>query len=255
MSARILVIDIETSPNLAYVWGLFNQNIGINQLFDVGEVLCFAAKWHDSSKVEFHSIYDFDKGLTTNEARELMIGAAWKLLDEADVVVHWNGKRFDIPWLQRMFLERGMAPPSPFKQLDLMNVVKKGMYFTSNKLDHVSQQLGVGKKVSTGGFELWLDCMFDDLTAWRKMRRYNINDVKITDAVYDKLIPWIPNHPHLGLFNGDMEKCGRCQVGELEKRGFKATSLGLYQQYRCKNCGSWSRGKKSLVLADARPTE
>ena len=254
MSARILVIDIETTPNLGYIWGLFNQNIGINQLFDVGTVICFAAMWHGEKKIEFHSVYDFDRGLTTNEATEDMIEAAWQLLDEADIVVHWNGKKFDIPWLFRMFLERGMRPPSPFKQIDLCNVVKKEMYFTSNKLDHVAQQLGVGGKVSTGGFELWLDCMFDDLPAWKRMRRYNINDVRITDRVYAKLIPWIPNHPHIGLHGGDLNACGRCG-GELERRGFKATSLGVYQQYRCKSCGGWSRGKKSMVLADARPTQ
>lgn len=252
--AKILVIDIETAPNLAYVWGLFNQNIGLNQIKQTGRVIAFAAKWHGSRQVEFYSEYDFEQEKLTALAHNEMVGAAWRLLDEADIVVHWNGEAFDIPHLNREFAELGMAPPSPFKQIDLMKVARKVFRFTSNKLDHVAQQLGIGAKVHTGGFELWLGCMAGDVKSWRLMRRYNKQDVNITDGVYVHLKPWVPHHPHIGLYDGDMTKCGRCQQGKLQRRGYATTSLGKYQRYQCTNCGGWTRGKRNVLMADTRPT-
>jgi len=54
---RILVLDIETSPNLAWVWGMWDQNVGINQLVESQTVLCFAARWLGEKKVHFHSVH------------------------------------------------------------------------------------------------------------------------------------------------------------------------------------------------------
>ena len=53
---RILLLDIETSPMSAYVWGLFDQNIGLNQMIDTSKVLCYTAKWYDDKEIYFDSI-------------------------------------------------------------------------------------------------------------------------------------------------------------------------------------------------------
>ena len=117
---RILAIDIETSPNLAYVWGLWDQNVNLNQLVQSGEVLCFGAKWLGNEPIVFRSILD---------GKKKMLRDAWKLLDEADVLVHFNGKRFDLPWLNTEFVSAGLAPPSPYRQIDLMTVCKQQFRF------------------------------------------------------------------------------------------------------------------------------
>jgi len=31
---QILLLDIETAPNTAHVWGLWNQNVSLNQLME-----------------------------------------------------------------------------------------------------------------------------------------------------------------------------------------------------------------------------
>ena len=36
---KILLLDTETSPNTAFVWGLFNENIPLARLIDTSEVL------------------------------------------------------------------------------------------------------------------------------------------------------------------------------------------------------------------------
>jgi len=241
---KILTLDIETSPNLADVWGLFNQNVSLNQLRESTRVLCFAAKWHDKPKVMFYS--EFHDGFET------MIEEAYKLLDEADVVVHYNGTRFDIPHLMREFVLAGMTPPSSFQQIDLLKVVRNKFRFTSNKLDHVASQLGLGSKASHAGHSLWVKCMAGDKKSWDSMRKYNKQDVLLTEELYKKLRPWMTNHPSHALYDGTTDTCPNCGGSALVRRGFKYTNLGKYQQYRCSDCGAWSRSGRSEQLTDLR---
>lgn len=252
MSPRILVIDIETSPNVADVWGLFKQNVSLNQLRESTEVISFSAKWVGEELPVFYSVYDFSRKKITDRQREKMVKEVWKLLDEADVVIHYNGTSFDIPHLFREFLKRGMTPPSPFQQIDLLLQAKSSFRFTSNKLDYVSQYLGFEGKVSHEGHGLWVKCMAGDYDAWLRMMEYNNFDVVLTEGVYEKLLPWIKSHPHMGLFNGEEQACQRCGGTNLTRQGYSYTKLARYQQYKCKECSSWSRGKKALESVDAR---
>jgi DNA polymerase III epsilon subunit-like protein len=111
-------------------------------------------------------------------------------MDEADVLVGWNSAAFDHKHINREFLENGIQPPSPVKDLDLMSVVKANFQFPSNKLDYVAQKLGVGAKVKHSGFKLWLDCMAGNEKAWVEMKKYQIQDVNLLIDLYDLLLPW-----------------------------------------------------------------
>ena len=237
---KLLTIDIETQPNLAYTWGLFKQNIGLSQLVVPKEMISFAAKWHGRRSVMFWS--------THHNGKAEMVKAAADLLDEADAVIHYNGKRFDVPHLQTEMKLLGYHPPTPFKQIDLLDTAKKQFAFASNKLDHVTEQLGLtGKLHHGGGFELWLACMAGEEKAWNTMRRYNKQDVVTTEELYDDLLPWIKTHPHVGLYNGvEDDTCPRCGGTDLERRGYAYTDASKFQQYRCRGCGGWVRGRKAV---------
>lgn len=241
---KILTLDIETSYNLGRVWGLFKQNVSLPQLQEVSRVICFSAKWVGQKKTMFYS--DFHDG------HEAMIQKAYDLLDEADVVVHFNGTRFDIPHLQREFLLARLGSTSSFQQIDLLRVARNKFKFASNKLDHIAQQLGLAGKASHAGFQLWVDCLAGDAKAWRSMKRYNIQDVVLTEEVYLLFRSWITNHPSHGLYDGTSDTCPNCGSTDLVRRGFKFTNLGKYQQYRCSGCGAWSRSGKSEELTDLR---
>ena len=54
---KILYLDIETAPNLVFTWGLFNQNIGLNQIVKPGYTLCFAAQWEGKKEIVFSSVH------------------------------------------------------------------------------------------------------------------------------------------------------------------------------------------------------
>jgi len=236
---KALVLDIETGPNLAYVWGLWDQNIQPTngQLVDAGTVLCFAAKWlgDPPSKVRFYSVH--------HDGYQEMIEAAWRLIDESDAVIHFNGKSFDMKHLNREFLLAGLAPPSPHKDIDLLTIAKSRFKFPSNKLDYISQALGVGQKVKHEGFSLWRSCLAGDPAAWKKMKQYNIGDIKITEEVYYKLRPWDKYHPHVGLYTSTSFSCKNCGSTHIQRRGYYCTPATRYQRFRCNDCGTWNRSR------------
>jgi len=235
---RILIVDIETKPSLAYVWALWDQNVSLNQLVEAGEMISWAAKWVGEPEVEFQS--------TFHNGKKTMVRGIWKLLDQADVVMHFNGKKFDIPHIQREFLEMELPPPSPFKQIDLLQTVRTQFRFVSNKLEHVSLELGLAGKAHNDGFNLWVRCMEKEPQAWEQMKKYNIQDVVLLEEMYNKLRPWIKNHPSFAAFYGLDDICRNCGSDKLERRGFAYTSTGKYQRYQCKDCHSWGKGTERL---------
>lgn len=180
---RILFLDIETSPNTAHIWGLFKQNVSLSQLMESSYVLCWAAKWAGEREVLFDSIHQ--------SPSTRMVKKIHALLEQADVVVHYNGSSFDIPTLNKEFLLHKLLPPSPAKEIDLLRVVRRKFRFPSNKLDYVAQRLGLGKKFEHEGHTLWVKCMNNDAAAWATMKKYNTHDVVLLEQLYETLLPWM----------------------------------------------------------------
>lgn len=185
---RILILDIETRPALAYVWGVWQQNIGTHQIVEDKAMISWAAKWHGSTEVFYGDHRDVGGA---------WLDQLWHLLDEAEAVVHYNGYSFDVPHIQQEFLLAGWSPPSGFHQIDLLKTMRTEFNFTSNKLDNIATQLDIGQKVEHEGFALWVKCMAEDPEAWKRMKRYNIQDVKLTETLFDRVLPWLksPNLP------------------------------------------------------------
>jgi predicted RNA-binding Zn-ribbon protein involved in translation (DUF1610 family) len=230
---NILMLDIECAPNTAHVWGLFKQTVSIKQLMESSYTMCFAAQWYGSRKVIYRDEYDED-----------LYNELWALLDAADVVVHYNGTKYDIPTINKDFLLHGMGPPSPYKQIDLYRTVRSKFKFPSNKLDYVADRLGIGKKHAHEGHELWVKCMAGNAAAWKRMKKYNIQDVKLLRGLYEALLPWLDQHPNYALYSdGTNHCCPNCGSTEVVRQGKAYTKTMVYQQYKCKDCGTWSRGR------------
>lgn len=198
--------------------------------------MCWAAKWYGEKQVHYSSTY--------HHGKIGMLDRAYDLIDEADAVVGYNSKSFDMKHLNREFLLRGYPPPSHYTDIDLLQVVKQRFKFPSNKLQHVASELGIGSKLQHNGFDLWLGCMNGDEKSWETMKRYNIQDVRLTEKVYERLLPWIKAHPHRGLFGGDVDACPRCGHTELITRRYYTTRTGKYRTVQCKGCGGYSKANK-----------
>lgn len=220
------------------MWALFDQTIGLNQLIEVSELMSWAAMWRGSNETLFSSQHMTSR---KNMMRELHL-----LMDEADEVCGWNSDRFDLPIINKEFLLLRMAPPSPYKKVDLLKTVKKNFRFASNKLQHVAEQLGVGSKLETGGFDLWKACMDGDDQAWLQMEEYNRQDVILLEDIYEILLPWSTNLVNRSLLEQELV-CPNCGSKHFQKRGTRTNGQGTYQQYQCNKCSTWFRSNKSLI--------
>lgn len=240
LGVKILLLDIETAPHIVFSWGTWQQNIAINQISQPSHMLCWAAKWLGEETVHFGSMQNKKKPLQ-------MLGRIHKLLDSADVVVHFNGKKFDIPTLNREFITNNMTPPSPYKQVDLLRTARSEFKFPSNKLEYLLKALKIGEKVKTGGFELWLGCMKNDPTAWETMKKYNIADVVEMEKLYLRFRPWMKTHPNAAMYSADKEVCPHCGGDKFQHRGRYTGETYWYKKYQCTNrsCMKWFRGVRS----------
>lgn len=242
---RIVTLDIETSPILAYVWSLWKQNVGLNQIVEDWSILSFCYKWLGDKKVHYADC----RGQGTAVRDDfLLLQALHAVLDEADIVVAQNGKKFDVRKINARFLIEGFTPPSPFKVVDTMLEARSIAAFTSNRLEWLSAVLTDTPKSKHNkfpGFGLWTECLADNELAWKEMEKYNIIDVRATEKLYLKLRPYIVGHPNIGNYidGDDTPVCPKCGSHKLQKRGTSRTQVGVYDRYQCNTCGGWSRSR------------
>lgn len=242
-TAKILIMDIETAPMRAYTWGIWNQNINLNQIISEWFVLCWSAKWLFDDKVISGKL---NKKELDEEDDFRIMQKMWALLNDADIVITHNGDKFDLPKLNTRFLLHGMMPPTPFQSIDTLKVVKKMFKFTSNKLDYINKMMGLNRKVDTGGWELWQQCAEHDIKALKKMSEYCDNDVLILEESYIVLRPWIKPHPNIGLFIiDDVECCPSCGSEEIKMGGVYRTQMAEYYAFRCQDCGALGRQRRA----------
>ncbi len=222
------------------VWKLYDQSISLNQLLESAYMLCWAAKYVGEKKIYFRS--------TFHDGQDEMVREIHRLLNECDAVLTYNGKRFDVPHLNREFKEMGLGPPAPYKHIDLYQTVRSVFKFPSNKLAYVADRLGVGRKMKHEGHELWVKCMENDVQAWGRMKRYNIQDARLNEALYQELLPWISKHPSYAAFTGE-RVCPNCGGAHLVSNGYRVTGQTKYVRLQCQGCGAWSRLTQALSRA------
>lgn len=244
MSAKILLLDIESSGMVGFHWGRWDQRISQQQVIHESFMLCWAAKWLDKKEMFTGTMADHPKHLERRDDSPILQDL-WHLLDQADVVVGHYVKKFDIPEINRRFIVNGFGPPSPYKMLCTKEQSKKHFRFSSNRLGDLGIQLGLGEKLSHEGFDMWRKFMEGDAKAQKKMLAYNVQDVKLLEKVYKKLLPYMKNHPNLGLYAGE-SVCPNCGSKKLQKRGTAVTGAGVFQRFQCSDCGSWHRGSKRI---------
>lgn len=187
-----------------------------------------------------------------HHGRNEMVRKAHELLSECDVLLTFNGKSFDHKHLQREFLVSGLTPPVPYQHIDLYQVARRQFRFTSNKLDYIAQYLGLDGKVKHSGFDLWKRCMAGDADAWEEMKSYSMRDSDVLVELYDRLIPWIPQHPSAALADGVARGCVRCASVNMMERGTTATNVSKFRLFQCMDCGSWLREVRRVAGSDLR---
>lgn len=244
---KILFIDIETKPILAHVWRLFDQNVGLNQIQEDWSILSYCCKWKGSDEV----IYEDLQGSDDFEDDSKLLGNLWKLLNEADVVVGQNSKRFDTKKIAARLVLNGYPKPSTYRQIDTLNIAKAQFGFTSNRLAYLTDKLcTTHKKLEHGkfaGHHLWAECMKNNPEAWAEMKLYNVNDVLSLEELYDLLSSWDNTLPNFDVYVDEI-----LDMDVWEKDGFHYSNVGKYQRYRNKITGVQRRSRVNLLPKEKR---
>lgn len=242
MKTKILIFDIEVSPIISYNWRLW-QSDAIDIVED-WQILCFAYKWAGEKKIHVVAQDDF-KGWKAgiNDDRQV-VKTLHKLFDEADVIVAHNGDSYDIKRAHARMIVHKLTPPSPSRTVDTLKVARKVAGFSSNKLSSLVEQLDLGKKEDSGGIEVLRGVLKGVKKDWNHLKHYCKVDVKILEALYYELLPWMSNHPSLAVLDDQPSACPKCGSTHMRKGGFYVTKTGKYKRYQCLSCGGWVRGRK-----------
>lgn len=246
---KVLIFDIETAPMLGYVWGLWDNNVALNQVHKDWHILSWSAKWLDAPASEV--MYQDQRKAKNIEDDSKILSSIWKLLDEADIVITQNGVSFDSKKLNARFILNGFKPPSPYKHIDTKILAGKYFAFTSNKLEYMTDKLCTKYKKQKhkkfSGFELWSECLKGNIKAWKEMEKYNKYDVLSLEELYKKLAPWDRAAPNFNLYTEDSKLRCNCGNKEFKAKGFVYTASGKFQRYGCTKCGAYVRSKKNQL--------
>lgn len=247
---NILSFDIETAPLQAFVWGRWKQNVHHKQMISEWFMICWAAKWFGSEEVLSASVTP-EEVLKEDDTRIAI--QLWKLMDQADIVIAHNGKRFDVPKMNTRFLLAGLPQPSPYTIIDTLLVVRQQFAFSSNAMDELAGHFGIEHKDPTT-FQLWVNCLKGDQEALDYMEIYCRKDVRILEQVYVKVRPWIKNHPNLGLYiESDNMVCPSCGSENLTRdNSHHYTKVNKFEIMRCNDCNSISRLRTSSYPINKR---
>lgn len=247
---KIGLIDIETAPLEARVWGLFDQNIGLNQKTAEWSVLsfCFIPL---RDKLRMADILYMDTSDKEDPRDDYSLCAVlWQIMHEYDVLIAQNGKRFDLRKMRARLIMHGFPPPSPVKVEDTMLMARSVAAFTSNKLEWLAEFLSSVKKSKHKefpGFELWAECLAGNPKAWLAMKKYNIPDVVSMREVYLKLRPWVRTHTNVAVYTDSIDPaCPVCGSENLKQDGYSYTNTGKYNRFHCQGCGAWSRDRFAI---------
>lgn len=245
MTARIAYLDIERTWGVAEgIWQLKQTWINPSQIIEQPRTICLAWKWEGEERTHFAA--EWQRGGHLG-----MVRKAWDVVDEADYIVGWNSKAFDIKHLRTEFLLAEMTPPSPHKDIDLMLTARRNFGFMSNRMSFIAEQLDLKGKRETGGAHLWKqlrEARGTDLADARDtMAGYNCRDVELTQELYYLMRPWVSE---LNLPAHDSEdsvgpRCPNCDSANVQYRGVQVTASRRYRRFQCQSCGKWGRDTAS----------
>lgn len=247
VSPKILFFDIETAPLHAHLWSMWQQGVGLNQIESDWYMLSFCCKWAHSDEVFY---YDQRNAADIEDDFEL-VSKLWDFLNEADIVVGQNSKRFDTKKANARFILNGLPKPSSYRQIDTMEIAKQQFGFTSNRLEYMTEKLCSTFKKSKhkkfAGHDLWSECLKGNLEAWQEMEEYNRLDVLSLEELYNVLSSWDNKLPNFDVYCDEI-----LDMDMWEKDGFHYTQLGKYQRYRNKITGQQKRSRVNLLTKEKR---
>lgn len=245
---KILILDIETTPEISFTWGRWKQYISQEQIIEHPYVLTWAVRWLHSGETVSRKLTDYPQFFVDKRDDFSLIAELWDVMMEADFIVAHNGDKFDIPWILSRAIKHGLPPLNPTKFIDTLKFAKKYLRLPSNSLKSICAYYDLRPKLDNEGFPLWRACMDGDASAFDRMETYNIGDLDSLEDVYLLFRPYMRNHPNAALYYKDeYSHCSRCGSTDLHPEETKYnTSISSFGTVRCGSCGAVHRTRKNL---------
>jgi hypothetical protein len=281
MATKVVTLDIERqSAIVGGVWQLKQHGyIRPGQIIVPVRTICFCWKWMHEDEFHFSSEWDpYDDGnvispkpykdtglLEDYSGHKQMMEIARDVLNEADYVIGWNSKRYDVGNLRSHMAEYDFDPPSPHQDVDLIKTSRSQFGFMSHTLEEVAPHFGLGGKMEHEA-GLWDKLRWlpytqpsgSELVRVRKvMRDYNIRDVELTEQIFYRMRPWIPRlnihgNTEAVLGEKDDERCRRCNSKNIQWRGtYRGTSY-WYRKFQCNDCRGYGKTSKSYYSMETQ---
>lgn len=239
---RLLFLDIETAPILMTSWSMRPPHAGAVYVVRDTYILMVSYKWAHERTVKTAALPDFPRYKRSKHDDKDLCGVLHGLMDEADIICAHNGDAFDIKKINSRLITNGFKPPSPFKTIDTLKAARRAFKFDSNKLDNIGRYLNEGRKIPNTGAALWRGCVEDgDPASWLTMRKYCKQDTELLVRVYERVKPWMPNHPNMTLYRNNIG-CPTCESKNVQRRGVLVKLATKRHRFHCQDCGSWFSG-------------
>lgn len=115
------------------------------------------------------------------------------IMREANVLVSWNGKRFDVPFLNAMCLARRRDPMPVGLHLDLLPHHRHYFRTRGHRLDGVQKDLATPSAKHDVPASDWKLALDGNAAALRRIVKHCEHDVRITQEVCMRMAPYIKN--------------------------------------------------------------
>ena len=245
---KVLIFDVETTTiELAIqTYGLKNYIKYFNHKDVTRDWSMLGASWkyHGKKKVYANTVDPKDIFNDEKIVREL-----YDALASADVIIGHNSDKFDLLKFNTRALHYRLPPLdiSTRMTVDTLKLARKYFALTSNSLAYIADFLGVPAKDNSPD---WTKILNGDAKELRYMKKYNKQDVLVTEQVYDIIKGWDSRHPNIDAVAdirdclGDkVDVCKTCLSPNLIKNGYMLTRVGKRLRKKCVSCGATQQGK------------
>jgi len=223
--------DIETSPNLAYIWRPgYKISVTHDNIIKERAIICICYKWEKENKV--HTLV-WDEGCDIKLCKDFMA-----VMEQADEMVAHNGDRFDMKWFRARCLKHDIGVPKDVTTVDTLKLSRAKFELNSHRLDYIAKfLLGYGK-IDTS-FGLWKGVLDGCEKSMAHMVRYCKRDVKILQEVYEYIVKYTKVKTHVGVLEGqDGWTCPSCGSSHVIRDGKRIGATGVSRQrMQCQDCG------------------
>lgn len=251
---RILALDVEMSFNVSYHYDQWKVNIPWTHIKQRQFMISAAWQWIGSDNIYTACVLDdkarFEKDHTDDYH---VIKSLKDEIDQADAVIAYNGRRFDIKEINTGLDRHRLGPLHEFVLLDPIQIAKSKFRFKGgNSLANLCNLFELPVQKGKVELEDWIGATEGNKESIKKVVEYNITDIPTMVMVWERIKPFAPSKLNMNHFV-DADVCSHCGSPDLKLHmKKKATRATIRYQYRCQDCHGFTTTGKTIRTENFR---